>query len=210
MLCLKNCRRTGFGTFLSVFFFLSFFLSFLNIHNTFATTVSIPFSDIQVCSSDCSDYSFLLVNFDFPPSSSYTYYSQVYINGSSILRFNFLPNQFYNINQDFYIPIPSSASSVSISSPNSNSGSLTYELLTSLSSGITPSGSITLTQNGTYDVTNYAEAVVDVPPLVEPGDYHDDLISIQQAIYVCGAILLVLYFFYCIYRIIIKTTGSYL
>lgn len=33
--------------------------------------------------------------------------------------------------------------------------------------GITPSGSITITENGTHDVTEYAEAVVDVPS-VEP------------------------------------------
>lgn len=69
------------------------------------------------------------------------------------------------------------------------------------------SGSITLTQNGTFDVSSYAQAVVDVPPVY--GDYHDDLISINNSILICGAVLLVLYFFYTIYRMIIKSTGGW-
>ena len=71
-----------------------------------------------------------------------------------------------------------------------------------------PSGSITLSENGTYDVTSYAEAVVDVPATVIQGDYHDDLVRIYKAIMTCGAVVLVLYFFYCIYRMIIKSTGG--
>ena len=70
------------------------------------------------------------------------------------------------------------------------------------------SGSLSISENGTYDVTNYAEAVVDVPVQVIQGDYHDDLTSINQSILICGAVLLVLYFFYCIYRMIIKSTGG--
>lgn len=68
-----------------------------------------------------------------------------------------------------------------------------------------PSGSIDITSNGTYDVSSYSTAVVDVPPI--PGDYHDDLISINNSIIICGAICLVIYFFYCIYRIIIRNSG---
>lgn len=82
------------------------------------------------------------------------------------------------------------------------------------SSGIIPSGLLSITENGTYDVTNYAEAVVDVPTSSggdggEDCDYHDDLVKIYQGIMTCGGVLLVLYFFYCIYRMIIKSTGGY-
>lgn len=68
-----------------------------------------------------------------------------------------------------------------------------------------PSGTIDISSNGTYDVSSYSTAVVDVPPI--SGDYHDDLISINNSIIICGAICLVIYFFYCIYRIIIRNSG---
>lgn len=71
-----------------------------------------------------------------------------------------------------------------------------------------PSGDLSITENGTYDVTNYSSATVNVSSSeVVQGDYHQDLVNINQSIIVCGAILLVLYFFYCIYRLIIKNSG---
>lgn len=82
--------------------------------------------------------------------------------------------------------------------------SYTYTYTFTNSLGSLPSGSITLSENGSYDVSSYAEAVVDVPPSVVQGDYHDDLVNVKHAIYIGIASLFVIYFFYCIYRMIIK------
>ena len=66
-------------------------------------------------------------------------------------------------------------------------------------------GNLDITENGDFDVTDYSSVSVNVPQTVtSEGQYHNDLVNIQQAIITCGAVLLVLYFFYCIYRIIIK------
>lgn len=91
-----------------------------------------------------------------------------------------------------------------------NLSSFTLSISDSFSSSdcpVSPSGDISIISNGTYDVSSYATATVDVPAEVIQGDYHDDLVNINQSIIVCGAILLVLYFFYCIYRLIIKNSG---
>lgn len=45
-------------------------------------------------------------------------------------------------------------------------------------------------------------------PVVPDNPYDDKLDNITLAIYTCGAVILVIYFFYCIYRMIIKTVGG--
>ena len=79
-------------------------------------------------------------------------------------------------------------------------------------SSIVPANTLDISKNGTYDVTNYAEAVVNVPSQECPAggecNYDDKFDGVITAIYTCGAVLLVLYFFYCIYRLIIITTGG--
>ena len=43
-------------------------------------------------------------------------------------------------------------------------GMTAVEVITNVSGGITPTGTINIGSNGTYDVTNYASASVTVPP----------------------------------------------
>ena len=220
MLCLKNYHRIGFGIFLSVFFAVLsvFFFSDTNVSAVSDISVtydsSTPLSDWQdvfpTCTEHClDDYHYLLVSSSSRPNLIWTF------NG---LRFRFDGSSVVNQGA-FNTPISFLIFELSFDGHNNNllqfyspytySFSVTYTLTESLSPG-SPSGSITLSQNGTYDVSSYAEAVVDVPPTIEPGDYHDDLVSINNSILICAAVCLVIYFFYCIYRMIIKTTGGYL
>lgn len=45
-------------------------------------------------------------------------------------------------------------------------------------------------------------------PIVPDNPYDEKFDNITKAIYICGAILLVIYFFYCIYRLIIHGLGG--
>ena len=71
-----------------------------------------------------------------------------------------------------------------------------------------PSGSFSISSNGEYDISDYASVSVDVPQTIGP--ISDDSISkIIFAIFCIPATILVVYFFYCIYRMIIKSTGGW-
>ena len=77
-----------------------------------------------------------------------------------------------------------------------------------------PSESLAIDENGTYDVTNYASVDVNVVcPECSGGGGGGGLSSedserIIKAIYAIPAVLLVIYFFYCIYRMFIRSTGG--
>lgn len=66
------------------------------------------------------------------------------------------------------------------------------------------SSSVTFTLTESYSSCPPIEPCPEIPE----SPYHNDLIDIKHSIYVCAGVLLVLYFFYCIYRMIIKTTGG--
>lgn len=71
-----------------------------------------------------------------------------------------------------------------------------------------PSGSIEITNNGIYDVTSYSEAIVNVSTSGgSSSNYSQELRDIKTVLIYGIATILVLYFFYCIYRLIIKSTG---
>lgn len=173
---------------------------------TFTTNTA---RDLCGGSSDkvCSDYSYVEVIFNNFDSSSFC-------SNVSFLSFWSLPFgsnlYFYPCISTHYNFYPLSASQLQaaafygLADWFQSGGSITVDFYSSAPSG--PSGSLTLTENGTYDVTNYAEAVVDVPPVY--GDYHDDLVAIKDAIFIGAATLLVIYFFYCIYRLILKPLRS--
>lgn len=206
------CSKRYFFSF--VFVLLgSFFISLLlNANNTFAlddVSFDLTSSSTVICSNWTSSYDSLC-------GYHYVILENLSGFGTSVTCNLSLPDNLHS-----YI-LSSDFSSFAILSPYFSSG-YTYSSVscraTSLRSSIrmtltdnylpsSPSGSLSIIENGTYDVSSYAEAVVDVPAQVIQGDYHDDLTSINQSILICGAVLLVLYFFYCIYRMIIKSTGG--
>lgn len=195
-------------------FFASFFCTSLFTADSYAvedmtvTYTSNPGEWTDVfpnCTGSClDDYHFLKVEV----SSSAVVYNDIssfYIryNGSQISSF------YYSRIPEVILSLPFDGHPNNLLQFNNNTRGfpVTYTLMESFSSGITPSGTLNIAENGSYDVTQYAQVDVNIEQEVVYQDYHDDLVNINHSIIICAATILVLYFFYCIYRMIIKGAG---
>lgn len=242
MRCLKIPRRVSIYSllFLSLSVFTSLFFFY---QNSFAADdIKITLTEFSnggpICTSDCSSYKYLFVIphdfFVINPQNPGTWYTYLYFNiswsnGSVSRTFPIgvygFPNSVTFFELSSYSPDYNILNSLYYSSTwnssildNSIASGWSVDIILSENnpyvSGITPSGSLSITENGTYDVTEYAEVVVNIPSQSGGGDgcsvnYSEQFDGVIKAIYTCGAVLLVIYFFYCIYRLFIKTTGGY-
>lgn len=153
------------------------------------------------CLESCLDqYHFLKIE----SSGSYGYASlRIRYDGSAITSL------MYQTGTTSYIGLPFDGHNLNLLmfAGGSYGYPYTFTLMDSISSGITPSGTLNIAENGSYDVTQYAQVDVNIQQEVVYQDYHEDLVNINHSIIICAATILVLYFFYCIYRMIIKGAG---
>lgn len=207
------CKRFSFFSFVALF--LSFSISCLFISGSAqavsdisATYTSVPseWSNVfPTCTSDClNDYQYLIVEINSPIYDLTSIRSFFYIrfDGSYNNIFSISMSSLYSI---YKLPFNGSPNNYLQFRNNLPSdlftGGITFTLTDSLG-GSSPSGSLSITENGTYDVSSYAEAVVNIPAEVVPGDYHNDIQEVKQAIILVPAVLLVVYFLWAIYKMI--------
>ena len=196
MLCFKIHRRI-FGSILFAVFFsaLLYLPSYaINDYSGSFDASTFPFvlcygSDSPDSSPQCSDYNTILFNITSPVSSNspLRYFQVTNSSNSAIYTINTSVDSSLDISS-----LPATAQLSIINQYSFGSARFDYTLTNTSSCPPSPSGSISITENGTFDVSSYSTAIVDVP--IPPGDYHDDLIKITNGIYVCAGTLLVLYF----------------
>lgn len=201
---------------------LPFFLSFFVINNSYAVSdVTYTFDSssatgtwFDICVSQgnagtkCSDYTYMLVEFnDFVVTSN-----DANSNKNSYLEFNIQKGV---------------ASGSTISSSyhlrcNAYESQLCLYKFTDYGFNVHDSigfnaqrfwvnsnwsYTITLSENNPFESEQEPCPEPEPCPAVPDTPYGEKFDNIEKAIYVCGAILIMLYFFYCIYRMIIKGSG---
>lgn len=148
---------------------------------TFTSNIS---TNTNICDNHLSEIKY--ISFDYGHDNS---------NGQSTIRITFNTNGYANtVNRSYELLGFGSTLSYSI-----------LQTVTGMSSGDTlvvkayddfPSGDCPVCE------------VCQECPVIPDNPYDQKLDNITKAIYVCGAILIMLYFFFCIYKIIVKDGGS--
>lgn len=156
-----------------------------------------PVTQEIICSSNCSDYKYLIVetDLDFNPA----------VTSNARVDFGFLrANNSSMQTHGFYLREPFAIVDISVYMANPNIVKISAgQGAGQLNSGISGKLKWTLTDNYSSCSCPDPEPCPEIPE----NPYDQKLDNITQAIYIASATLLVIYFFYCIYRLIIKNSG---
>ena len=123
--------------------------------NITSTPQSIPLCE----NNDCVDYNYvhIWVSGYTAPSSGYSLLNIVN-SGNALITYNI-----YNVTQSqqqFYFAIPPASSSLTVI--KFQGSTINYEYVDNLGA-VVPTGTINITSNGSFDVSSYGTAVVNVP-----------------------------------------------
>lgn len=193
MLCRKNII-IGSGIFLPVL------LSVLFVSPSYATDITYTMdsshgSKQNFCyDTTCQGMSYLIIESSSDFVNSSFYFTLTFQNSSNNFSWSSELSPYLISSNPFIMPLPAltrlNLGAVNIASIGSNS--ITFTLTDTLPSSCPDPDPCPSCPT--------CPAVPDTP-------YGDQLDNITRAIYVCAGVLLVLYFFYCIYRMLIRSSG---
>lgn len=181
-------------------------------NSSFSSNQLVPLCDYTSVPVSCSGYHYLFVSFSSSPGSSPNPSSSSFLNvfrsssstnnNLNLGRCSLVNGLVYKTSCIFYLENSGnySISSLSFYFEFSSLSGLIIDFKLSEAISSPPSGSLSITENGTFNVSSYeyVDVAVPAPPVTTP--YDGKLDAIIQALYTLGAVMLVIYFFFALFR----------
>lgn len=190
--------------------FFGFFLGFNN-GNVSAISDKVVTFDINnqltdgvvICEQDCSSYKYIIITNNLNASNTSRFNLRINTSNIATSTFSYFPklsqNTIYTINGDLISLTLTTLNGMSSSVYGTNK-SLTITLSENSPIPTPPSGSLSITENGTYDVSQYASVSVNIDNVTEiiedpiSNDFQKVFFKIVENIIPAFGILLVVWF----------------